>query len=286
LRVTGKTFELVAKGYFPRRRGARGYQLSVALANAHGREPEVISCHLDPGNTNGAVRLPDLLSATLAVFEQRGRGLTIRLDAAYGTPDVLAALFKANVGFVVKWFDSRRARKLLSQQPVKWQHHAPKVRVTEGPALAGARTVLCEVNGKLTMLATNLDLTAGRLFDFYNQRQTIEAFFKAGKHVYGMANLRSRRFVPIGAFLWFVMITHNLLVWTKAAIFAGTKLAVAHTRELVDKIISVPASVIRQGSGFDLQLPELGVLARHLREALVPTAVQLPLPYLRCRKGG
>jgi hypothetical protein len=36
LRVTGKTFELAEKGYFPRRRGARGYQLSAALASAEG----------------------------------------------------------------------------------------------------------------------------------------------------------------------------------------------------------------------------------------------------------
>ena len=41
------------------------------------------------------------------------------------------------------------------------------------------------------MLLTNLDLSPRALFDYYNQRQTIEAFFKADKHVFGMANLRS-----------------------------------------------------------------------------------------------
>ncbi len=100
-------------------------------------------------------------------------------------------------------------------------------------------------------------------------------------NVFGMANLRSRRFIPIAGFLWFVMITHNLLVWTKAALFAGTKLVVARTQELVEKIISVPAFVIRRGSGFRLELPAAGVLARHLREALQPSAIQLPLPYSR-----
>jgi hypothetical protein len=35
----------------------------------------------------------------------------------------------------------------------------------------------------------------------WSERQTTEAFFKASKHVFGMANLRSRRFLAIAAFL-------------------------------------------------------------------------------------
>jgi IS4 transposase len=68
----------------------------------------------------------------------------------------------------------------------------------------------------------------------YNQRQTIEAFFKASKHVFGMTNLRSRRFLAIAVFLRFVLLTNNLLVWTKAALFAGTQLVAAHTRCMVE----------------------------------------------------
>ncbi len=281
LRVTGKTFELAAKGYFPRRRGARGYQLSVALASAVGRQPEVVTCYLDPGNTNSPARLPELLQASLAVFEQDGIDLQIRLDAAYGELATLNLLSAAGVGFVLKWKDARTSKKLAAAPGLVWQQHAEGVRVAPGPAFAGARSVLCEVAGKLTMLVTNLEMEPGALFDFYNERQTIEAFFKAGKHVFGMANLRSRRFLPIGAFLWFVMICHNLLVWTKSVLFAGTKLVGARTQELVEKIISVPAFVIRHGSGFRLELPAAGILAHHLREALQPSAIQLPLPYSR-----
>jgi len=139
--------------------------------------------------------------------------------------------------------------------------------------------VICEVKGELTMLLTNLEQAPRDLFNFYNQRQTIEAFLKASKHVFGMANLRSRRFLAIAVFLGFVMLTHNLLVWTKAALFAGTKLVAAHTRQMVKKIIRVPASLVRRGNGFRLELPAAGVLARELRNALCPAAVQLPMPY-------
>jgi hypothetical protein len=131
------------------------------------------------------------------------------------------------------------------------------------------------------MLLTNLDHSPQALFDFYNRRQTIEAFFKASKHVYGMANLRSRRYLAIAAFLGFVFLTHNLLVWTKAALFAGTRLVATHTREMVEKIIKVPAFLVRHGGKLRLELPTAGVVARELRQALSPTAVQLPLPYSR-----
>ncbi|HKF17918.1 MAG TPA: hypothetical protein VKF14_12095 [Candidatus Dormibacteraeota bacterium] len=73
--------------------------------------------------------------------------------------------------------------------------------------------------------------------------------------------------------------THNLLVRTKAALFAGTKLVAAHTREMVEKIITVPAFLVRGGNALRLQLPAVGVLASELREARCPTTVQLPLPH-------
>ena len=158
LTVTGKKFELASKGYFPRRRGSRGYQLSTALASAQGREPEVVACYLGPGNTNEGVRLPDLLQATLGVFEQRGQALRFRLDAGYGHYATLDALKQAEVGFVLKWKDNRTPRKFAGTLALDWQQHTDKVRVAQGPTFAGFRSVICEVAGEFTMLVTNLDL--------------------------------------------------------------------------------------------------------------------------------
>ena len=71
-----------------------------------------------------------------------------------------------------------------------------------------------------------------------------------------------------------------------AVLFAGTRLMAARTRELVEKVIRVPALLVRRQGGLQLELPAVGVLARELREALSPTAVQLPLTYSVGRKGG
>jgi len=154
LRVTSKKFERAEKGYFPRRRGARGYQLSAALASAPGCEPEAIASHLDPGNVIGPTRLPDLLGATLAVFKQPGQRLVIRLDAGYGNSHATVdALLEAQVGFVLKWRDSRVAKKIVREHQLQWQRHTREVRIAEGPSYLGVRSVICEVKGELTTAA-------------------------------------------------------------------------------------------------------------------------------------
>jgi hypothetical protein len=56
--VNGKTYELARKGYFPRKRGEIGYQLSVAYVGAY---EEAVQIYLDPGNSVCGNRLDDLL---------------------------------------------------------------------------------------------------------------------------------------------------------------------------------------------------------------------------------
>jgi hypothetical protein len=45
-----------------------------------------------------------------------------------------------------------------------------------------------------------------------------------------------------------------------------------------------PAFLVRHGNALRLELPAVGILARELREALYPTATQLPLPYAHLSK--
>ncbi|ACA44472.1 hypothetical protein CLD_1691 [Clostridium botulinum B1 str. Okra] len=75
---------------------------------------------------------------------------------------------------------------------------------------------------KYSLLITNINLnemSAVELFHFYNERQTIEAFFKMAKNIYQIKNLRTRKFLGIYGFLWLVFITHNLISWFKSIFF-------------------------------------------------------------------
>src|SRR5262245_48926462 len=62
-----KTHEFKRKGYFPRKRGEEGYQLSAAYLGAY---DEALQLYLDPGNVHNSQRLEDLLRDTDFVLTQ------------------------------------------------------------------------------------------------------------------------------------------------------------------------------------------------------------------------
>ena len=103
---------------------------------------------------------------------------------------------------------------------------------------------------------TNLaaEFVAVQLWCLYSERQTIEAFFKVGRNVYGMDNLRSREFKAIYGFLWLIFIRRNLLQWVKQELFAESGLASIGTRELVEKPGRIPARREQTASGWRLHL--------------------------------
>ena len=80
--ANGKTYELAEKGYFPKKKGQSGYQLSAAFV---GRYSETIELFLDPGNVHCTNRFDDLLAATHSKFKEflNNRSLIIRTDSGY-----------------------------------------------------------------------------------------------------------------------------------------------------------------------------------------------------------
>lgn len=170
--------------------------------------------------------------------------------------------------------------------PDRWQRVDGGVRVGEVEAGPHTRAIVCEVTpeqGRVeySVLLTNLSapqFDAVALWRLYAGRQTIEAFFKTGRGVYGLGNLRSRSFHAIYAFVWLVFITHNLLQWVKHALFGGTPLEKIGTRELVERVGRIPAWRERTERGWRLHLPAQNVLARLFAQVLCLHWVQLQLP--------
>lgn len=134
---------------------------------------------------------------------------------------------------------------------------------------------------KYTYLATNIpanDMSAKDLFHFYNGRQTIEAFIKTCKNTYGIKNLRTKRFLGIYGFLWLVFITHNLISWIRATVFAETEFGELGVDTIVRKFGSIPAEVMETDNHIEIRLPSLSKLAQLFVEALHPRYIQLEIP--------
>jgi hypothetical protein len=83
--ANGQTYEFKRKGYFPRKRGEEGYQMSAAYLGAYDETSQVC---LDPGNGHCSQRLGDLLRDTDFVLTADHPALKViyRLDAGYDTP--------------------------------------------------------------------------------------------------------------------------------------------------------------------------------------------------------
>jgi hypothetical protein len=125
--------------------------------------------------------------------------------------------------FIAKAAVRKAAKWAARVRPADWQlvRGAAGVRVAEVAAGNGVRSIVCEVSAPsgtteysvYSVLLTNLaaEFDAVQLWRLYSERQTIEAFFKVGRNVYGMDTLRSREFKAIYGFLWLVFIGHNLL---------------------------------------------------------------------------
>jgi hypothetical protein len=289
--ANGQTYEFKRKGYFPHKRGEEGYQMSAAYLGAY---DEALQMYLDSGNVHCSQRLADLLRDIDTILPSDTPALKVicRLDAGYDTPTNRALLLERDGYFLLKAHDTRLARR--SAQSVPLQDWIPVDEAVHGVELApsdGYRRLLYEFflpDGTLEyfLVYTNLPVDCfgiQRCFTFYNERQTIEAFFAGSRHIYNIQNLRSRKFNAIYAFLRFVFLTHNLIHWTKQTLFVGTDLAQATTRTLVQHIARVRAHWSWAGT-FNLFIVPASHWATLLLEALQPRFIQLELPFARLHK--
>jgi len=289
--ANGRTYEFARQGYFPHKRGEQGYQVSAAYVGAY---EEAVQLYLDPGNTVSKHRLPDLLRDVDRQLATDNPGLVVirRLDAGYDSGENRRLLAGLPGYFLMKSAESDSAAALASTIPLNaWLPVVEGVHGSELPAYDGIRRVLYEFylpDGRCaySMLVTNLPAaTYGvvRLFEFYNGRQTIEAFFCQSRQVFHIQTLRSRQFNAIAAFLHFVFLTHNLLVWVKQARFTHTDLATATMRQLVGKVSRVRAHTTWDGE-WHLFILDTCPWARRLLDSLQPRVVQLTLPFSRLHK--
>lgn len=275
LLANGKSYELSRKGYFPHKRGQRGYQLSCAYLSSSG---VVLAMALDPGNVNGSTRLREMADHSQQHAAMSKRRMVLRLDAGYGGKPQVNWLLQQDYHFILKSRVQRADKWAAKVEPGAWRRVAgrPEVRVAEVQHSPRVRSIVCAVERdqqrtEYSLLLTDLpasEFAASDLWVLYSGRQSIEAFFKSGKGVYGMANLRSRKYKAIYGFLWLVCISHNLLRFVQADLLEDSELGALGTRALVERVGSIQARAERTATGWRLHLPGLHALARLLVSVL------------------
>lgn len=111
LTVYGDCYQFARKGYFPKKRGRKGYQLSLGTTNSE--YSQILSLILDPGNISLAARLWDTIYEVAEVLGSLERIGVIRADAIYGIGPDIALLIGHNLSFFVKDNSSSTAKRIL-----------------------------------------------------------------------------------------------------------------------------------------------------------------------------
>jgi hypothetical protein len=114
--VRGKTFELAEDGFYGRKRGRKGYQLSLAFLG--GALREVLDEYLDGGKTPAGFGIADLLARLAQACTALGiapEDVLVRADAQYGTPAIIEQIAACGFQYLIKGISPQRAAKLLAR---------------------------------------------------------------------------------------------------------------------------------------------------------------------------
>ncbi|MEA1963657.1 MAG: transposase [Candidatus Aerophobetes bacterium] len=111
--VYGDKYQFAKKGYFPKKRGREGYQLSLGTTNCECSQ--VLSLILDPGDIALNMRLWDTIYEVAEVLGSLERIGIIRADAIYGTGADIAELIEQSLSFLIKGRNPLTAKKILKE---------------------------------------------------------------------------------------------------------------------------------------------------------------------------
>jgi transposase len=243
---------------------------------------------LDSGNSHCTDHYDDLVKSIISKYsEQLINGkLILRTDSGFGSTDNVERLLSIpKLKFITKGYSTVTARNLAKDIDYAEYIQADKSAwVYELPENNGVRYIIVQTlsskgNLKYSLLITNInknEMSAVELFHFYNERQTIEAFFKMAKNIYHIKNLRTSKFYGIYGFLWLVFITHNLISWFKSTTLYGTELENMGVKVLVKTIGNIRGLVQRTSEGIKINIPPITKLAKLIADALCsPRYIQM-----------
>lgn len=264
--ANGRTYQLNRKGYFSKRRGEKGYQLSMCIAGLTG---DVLSHSFMPGNHSATSDFTDLIYGAAEVLGSFDRLGIIRADAGYGTSENLDFLIEHELQFVVKGRNHRSFSDMVPFiPPTEWEyvsttisvHDAGEKAIPKSKLKNRSRIIMIKhttTRGKIEYahIYTNLPWDAVDIFEFYNGRQIIEAIIRTDKSYLNIKNLRTRDFCGIAAFLYLSFMTHNMLNLFKKAVLEPMGITDIGLRSIVRKLMHVPAKVAKGFSNISLLFP-------------------------------
>lgn len=265
--VHGKTYQLARKGYFPRKRSSRGYQLSLA-STFNVPFKEILSLHLDPGNTYVDTRFWDAIYQAAEILGDIDRIGLVRADSASGTGPNIEALIDHHISFLIKGNNCRTAQnfaKRLSHpdwMPIDYfvriaDMHDQRITNCCYPVrVIVVETISPKGRKKYSHLYSDQEDEPEALYQSYNERQSIESIIKEETYGLCIKSLRTRKYLGILTFVYFVTMTYNLLSLFRYHVLRDTQLESMSTIDLTNKLMDIPAKMRSEDGRLFLTFPE------------------------------
>jgi hypothetical protein len=263
-------------------------------------DDEVLGVWLDPGNAHASWRFADALTALERVLGPLDHlpGLVLRFDCQYATPDDLATLLRRKIHFLGRVYADGTAARWAQEArgTLEWHELSPVKWVAElgvGPVSTTRLDVVCRhllvrATGArhqvgYTAIVTDLPpeaIGATALEPCYEARQTIEGWLSEATDALQLNGLWSRTFHGLEAFLLHAMLASNLLNWwERRQVLPGSTPPPLGLRQLIGRVIALPARVLRAAEGdLLLLLPPTHPYAQRLVPPVAGWQLSLSLP--------
>jgi hypothetical protein len=277
LTVYGDRYQFAEKGYFPKKRGRKGYQLSLGTTNSE--YSQILSLILDPGNISLAARLWDTIYEVAEVLGSLERIGTVRADAIYGIGPDIALLIRHNLSFFVKGnscFTAKRILRELDPSYDDWRRvdettfafDAKYVPIRRCPY--PVRTILTKaVNAKgkteyrhIYTSFSPKEMDEVEVAISFRKRTDIETIISDDKYGLHIDNLRTKNFYGIWAYLFIACATHNLISLFRKRVLSGTGIEDLGIQTITNKLTDIPAKFEKEQNRMRIFFPAGHELAR------------------------
>jgi len=275
--VYGDRYQFARRGYFPKRRGKKGYQLSLGTTNSE--YSQILSLILDSGNISLAARLWDTIYEVAEVLGSLERIGTVRADAIYGIGPDIALLLRHNLSFFVKGNSSSTAKRILRGlapsydewrrvDGTTWAFDAKYVPIRRCPY--PVRTILTkaiDAKGRLDFRHIYTSFSPKEMDEVevaisFRKRTDIEAIIRDNKHGLHIDNLRTKNFYGIWAYLFIACATHNLISLFRKRVLSGTGIEDLGIQTITNKLTDIPAKFEKERHKMRILFPAGHELAR------------------------
>lgn len=275
--VYGNNYQFARKGYFPKKRGRKGYQLSLGTTNSE--YSQILSLILDPGNISLAARLWDTIYEVAEVLGSLERIGVIRADAIYGIGPDIALLIGHNLFFFVKGNSCFTAKRILRElapsygdwrrvDKTTWAFDAKYLTIRRCPY--PLRTVLIkaiDAKGKIDYRHIYTSFSPKEMDEVevatsFRKRNDIESIIRDDKYGLHIDNLRTKNFYGIWAYLFIASATHNLISLFRKRVLSGTGIEDLGIQTITNKLTDIPAKFEKKRHKMRILFPAGHELAR------------------------